>query len=445
MMNKAKASAVLVGWVTLLSVSASAQGIASKYLRDKGIAGDPATIFHTDFEGVSVANITGTIFDWYQAGNGVELRSTVPPDSGGSKSLYLKSPGTKSVKLWKVLRHGPVSAPVDYEQIYVRYYVRYESGNYHHSGVHVGGDNATDSNHPYGMRGWASCCQPGFYDTNGNKQANSGEIRWFWLGPESISGRLDVYGYWFDMPGKVWTEPSGQEWGGDAFFKIPADRRIPDQAGSFMCVESMLKMNSKPRASSHDGEYALWVDGTLHGKTKVVNPQGYWGGNYKKVWYRNPGFYDLPGIQYTDRDKLGFAYVRIQNYDALYGYYIDDLVVATQRIGCLNTSSLSTGDSGGPPNADGGPVAPADDAGSPAVGDDARHDSAGPASVDATSADPGEHRGDDSGCACALRGVRGGTGDGLPGLVLMGLALLGLRGRHDLDRAGKALCKARRG
>src|SRR5262245_48280921 len=88
-------------------------GIAGKYVRDEGIASDPAVVFAEGFEASSVSAVTSR---WSSAadGGGLSLVGDVSPGSSGSTSMRMTRGSQGSPDLFKRFANA--------NQIYVRYY-----------------------------------------------------------------------------------------------------------------------------------------------------------------------------------------------------------------------------------------------------------------------------------------------------------------------------------
>jgi hypothetical protein len=224
--------------------TASAQGIAAKYVRDAGIANDPDVILTEMFED-SVEAIASR---WTTTSNtaGMSLSTDRPAASGGTRSLLMTSRGGANTGgyLYKNLGAG-------HDQVFLRYYVKYPSqGTYHHSGGWLGGYNPP-TNWPQGAAG----------------EKPTGTDR-FSIGPEPTDAarRFDMYTYWMDMH----VSGDGNYWG-NTLVRDPSVVAKPDQ---WVCVEVMVKMNSP--ATARNGELALWIDGKQVIHLRQGAPLGTW-------------------------------------------------------------------------------------------------------------------------------------------------------------------------
>jgi hypothetical protein len=218
--------------------------------------------------------------------------------------------------------------PNDYNQVYFRYYIKYENSDYHHGGSYIGGY-------------WPRSAWP--MGDAGIKGVRSNGSRLISIGFETQGGsnetvadtRLDTYMNWVDMAGQ---EIGGGWWGRN----ILGSLNIPIRPGVWQCVELMVKMNSAPTA--HDGELAIWIDGTLKAHFRPGSPNGQFNA-FSGNWEMNSSGPPFQGFQWRDILDYGINWIRIQNYDPSgtpTDLLVDDLVVATSYIGPLNSSSADT-------------------------------------------------------------------------------------------------------
>lgn len=291
----------------LLEVPADAQtGIARNYVRDQGIADDPAVIFSDNFEGARSA-----IFSNWTTNdtNAVSHASDTPVGSAGTKSILIEPLGISGT-LYKRLNE-------DHETLYLRYYIKYGASAYHHTGGFLGG-YYPPTNWPQGDAGLKGI-RP-----NGDRLIH--------VGFEERSGsRLDFYANWIDMRGDAFQ---GLYFGRS----FVSDLALPIRTGNWQCVEFMLKMNSQ--VNNFDGELALWIDGELVVHFKPSSPNGFWAQN--GAWNMNAGSPGFQGFQWRDTLNYGLNWVKIQNFDdtgAPDSVWFDDLVVATEYIGPLNSQA----------------------------------------------------------------------------------------------------------
>jgi hypothetical protein len=288
-------------------------GIAKKYVRDAGIEQDPDVVMADMFEGTSIAQITSR---WTSSDNaaGMSLNSDLPPGSGGSRSLLMTSVGgtNSGAQLYKKLVPG-------YEQLYLRYYVKYASANtYHHAGGWMGGYNP-----------------PTDWPQGGAGGRPTGTDR-FSIGPEPVNAALkfDLYTYWMGMR----PSPTGDYWG-NIFIQNP---NLAVKLDQWMCIEVMVKMNNP--VSSNSGELALWVDGVQAIHLREGSPIGLWTINQFKP---DPSGSPFEGFRWRSTSQLNLNWIWLLYYTTgnpqgfVGKVWFDHVVLATKYIGPINTSAVS--------------------------------------------------------------------------------------------------------
>jgi len=289
-------------------------GIAAKYVRDSGIGSDPAVVFSENFE-TSLATWRARFNGGGPSGiNSSTDRASV---SGGVQSARLIPSGISGT-LYRQL-------PTDYNTLYMRYYVKYLGNVSHHSGGFMGG-YFPPSSFPQGDAGIKGI-RP-----NGNRLFIAAFEQRGAPGETAPHTRLDTYNNWVDMPGPSF---------GGMFFgrELLVTEKPPLNVNSWQCVEMRVKMNSS--ATSHDGELQLWVNDTLIQNFVPGSPTGAYNASGNWVTGAGPGF---PGLLWRDVLTYGVNWIKLQNYSDVgtpYDVLFDDLVVATARIGCINTGSVS--------------------------------------------------------------------------------------------------------
>ena len=226
-------------------------GLASRYPGDVGIAGDPAVLFHDDFE-------VGDPRDrWDEVYHDPTTRLVDDPGvvHAGRRSLEFRVPRQEaelSNALVKRLGTG-------FDRVFLRFYSRFDDEFDQVGSSHNGGYLAAIApGLPYAT--------PGVRANGRNKFAASFEC---WRGePETRSpGRLNAYVY----------HPGQRSDYGDHFFPsgtilpfsatpgdfgpdfVPRPDVIPP-LGRWLCYELMLQTN---RPGQRDGRIACWLDGSL--------------------------------------------------------------------------------------------------------------------------------------------------------------------------------------
>lgn len=300
---------LILGFLAGPTPSGAQEGLAKKYTGDVGIENDPDVILAEAFEG-SLAEIVGR---WTNSQNtaGMSVTTDAPSGSGGSRSLLMTSSGGANTggQLYKKLTPG-------YEQLYLRYYVKYaSSGSYHHTGGWIGGYNpATD------------------WPQGGAGDRPTGNDR-FSVGPEPVNSslRFDLYSYWMGMR----PSPTGEYWG-NTFVQDPGLSVRRDQ---WMCVEVMVRMNNP--ISSRNGELALWVDGRQVIHLREGSPLGRWNLNMFAPDVTGSPF---EGIQWRGSAQLNLNWIWLLYYASsnppgfVGKMWFDHVVVAKKYIGPINTA-----------------------------------------------------------------------------------------------------------
>lgn len=294
-------------------------GIASKYVGDQGIENDAAVIFAENFES-SLTNFRSRFNGWQGDPSAIATSTDRPSASGGTQSAMLL-PKSSSGTLYRQLS-------ADYQQLYMRYYIKYGGTVSHHSGGYLGG-YSPPSSWPQGDAGIKGI-RP-----NGNRlfiaslePAGS---------PDGVqpNTRLDTYMNWVDMQGQGWN---GLWYGRN----VLSSYSIPIQPGVWQCVELMIKVNTT--ASGHEGELSIWINGKLIENFRSGSPIG----RYDSVsgsWTTTSSGTPFPGFQWRDVLNYGINWIKLQNFIDVgtpTNVLVDDLVVATQYIGPIHTSGVDT-------------------------------------------------------------------------------------------------------
>lgn len=207
-------------------------GLAARYLRDAGLAADPAVLFHDDFEadrgGVRwnrgeipgrFCRITRRPEDVHSGSGALEWEVPAGTDTGGNVGHRL---------------------PRGREVLFLRWYMKFaedfDQGNLTHTG------------------GGLAACGPGVevpgdagVRADGRNKYSTMLDPWRDWGRNPAPGELILYTYHPDQKGR---------WG-DNF--RPKNKFIPER-GRWYCLEIMLRTN---RMGARDGAVAVWADGRL--------------------------------------------------------------------------------------------------------------------------------------------------------------------------------------
>jgi hypothetical protein len=314
--------------------------LSGQYPNDDGIAADPAVLFHDNFEG------GWGLWDWPTDNTShLFIESAGGLANGGAS--YLRSTVTRDQL--QVDQYISSSTGFTFSErvdtMYFRFYARFEgiSPNPHHWVRVSAGDANFDSS------GWAN-----------NKPAGD---EGFWFDFDINNDNVfNFYNYWYNMrTGRCndGTDTPGCEgdqgvtyWYGNIF-------RPPDQApmprDEWVCIEMLGKTNT---VGSFDGEQAFWIDGALVEHYKIGNPEGTW---LRDSYHTGGCDFDacedptpFEGFDFRSSSEVRFkqffldAYYQADTFENKKAYleeqgltvsdtqtiYYDDVVVATERIGC---------------------------------------------------------------------------------------------------------------
>jgi hypothetical protein len=299
--------------------------IADGYPGDEGIADDPDVVWAENFEQASVADFLAR-YDSHQNEAGMSFDPNVPARSSGSASLRLESSGEgeNATDFYKNLGAG-------WDELYVRYYARYEANvPWHHTGVWIGGYNPPSD--------WP--------DPNAGLKPDGDDRFSISLEPleqNSATPRMDFYNYWMTM--HSWMEvPSGDTaYYGNSLIHEPS----LVARDSWQCIELYIKLNPEP-ASALGAELALFVDDVPLVAFTDQAPLGYWikdkfcpdtapGEECTDYRPSDPELVPLD-LQFRSDENLKLNALWPQNYITDPGsgsVWYDDMVLARRRIGCL--------------------------------------------------------------------------------------------------------------
>jgi hypothetical protein len=287
-------------------------GIAAKYVRDSGIGSDPAVVFSENFESSVVtwsARFNGG------APSGIGTSPDHPTASGGVQSARL-IPSGASGTLYRQL-------PTDYEQVWMRYYVKYLGNVSHHSGGYIGG-YFPPSSFPQGdagIKGIRPNLDRVFISAFEQRGTPDG------IAPQTHMG---TYNNWVDMPGLGFN---GLYFGRDLLITENPQLNL----NTWQCVEMRVKMNST--VASHDGNC----------KSGSMMPRSRTSRRFARRAYDTNGIghgsgLGFPGLLWRDVLTYGVNWIKLQNYNDAgtpFDVLFDDLVVATSRIGCINSGTVA--------------------------------------------------------------------------------------------------------
>jgi hypothetical protein len=274
-------------------------------------------VWHEPFEAATPQAI-GARYDSSRVGQ-LTLVADRPAGSPGMRSgRFAASTGQDTSDLFKRL-------PGDFDELFVRYYVKYETAPYHHSGLWMGGYNPATlwPNPMAGVR------------PNGSDRISVG----FEPASETPQGRrLDFYNVWFGM----------RSWQGSSYGNWLVNRSsVSTRPGTWQCVEYHVKLNDDP-ASARGGSLSLWVDDALVYRYDESGPRGYWvAATFCPSDADSPNCLDFApppaqrstsvvDLRWRTNPALRLNWLWLLNYTSsgTSALQFDDVVVARERIGC---------------------------------------------------------------------------------------------------------------
>ena len=133
--------AIRIGVIScFFSISASAQ-IANNYPGDSSIATDPNVILAEMFEQTTISSMTAGFTDVSNVSANILFDGSVPPGSPGTQSCNLRTFESPSSANEDTYLYERLSTPIT-DSVFVRYYVKFNTGHsFHHSGLWIGGNN----------------------------------------------------------------------------------------------------------------------------------------------------------------------------------------------------------------------------------------------------------------------------------------------------------------
>jgi hypothetical protein len=301
--------------------------LADRYPCDQGIGSDPDVVWHENFEAGSVPAVTARYNDHKNA-SGMALVADRPSRSCGAASMRFTSGGSAgsaddATDLYKKVLKPDGSG---YDELYVRWYVKYEAGApWHHTGVWFGGYNPP-SNWPNPQAGTRPV---------GNDRVSFG-MEPVWGGASNL--RFDFYNYWMKM--HTCSSCGGAHWGN----ALVSRNAFTADDNQWACVEVHAKLNTD-MASAAGAALAVWKNDVLIQQFPETGAIGYWvqdhycpaGADGSQCTFSPtaPGPLD---IQFRSSAALQLNHFWPQNYitgSSAGSVWFDDMVVAETRIGCL--------------------------------------------------------------------------------------------------------------
>jgi hypothetical protein len=313
--------AIFLGqWHETANAQEKPSGIAAKYPNDAGLAKDPRVIFADDFEAweIDLAKPPVGSWDFVRQGDKPAQRQTLvvagkvgagdregPGKNVLQLACYKGSPNTAGLRkhLGNYTRLQEGKGP-GYEEIYVRYYQKLDPGY------------GPERNHGANLGG-RDLSRPGSWYVGVANTPDISAHGYFYSGlqpyPNARTGQMHWGFYSYHMDKK--NNPFGDD------YKPKAEEKKTIEVGRWYCLERRLKLNSVDPLQA-DGIEELWVDGEL------------------AIRRDNLRFRRVPELRITVFELEVYYHGLPAKYTAEQPQrvYFDNVVVATERIGCLRAT-----------------------------------------------------------------------------------------------------------
>lgn len=340
MKKKSNLGSIVIMTVVLVFISfgnIKAQ-IANTYPYDSLINNDPKVIFTEMFEQSTVTVMLSTPgYQTFTALSRIHLDPSVPVGSHGKKSLRLttvehSNASNDTMEDANIRINLPT---VITDSVFIRYYVKYNSGHtFHHSGVWTGGTNTA-------YNCW-TCVYPGrTLPVSGDSAFIVGtEIRGSANQNAVTTSQFGFYNYWMGMKPLV-SAPNTGKYFGNSVNSLGSNDII--NMGTWNCIEMMIKLNNP--VSDSNGELKLWINGNLIDNYGKGFPTGTWN---EATFIEGAGL-PFEGFRWRSNSNVVLNYLWLKNYATQNIPYptpndmwIDHVVVAKNYIGPMSTN-LSSG------------------------------------------------------------------------------------------------------
>jgi hypothetical protein len=221
-------------------------GLAAQFKSDSGLGAQPAVLFVDAFEEGEL----GARWDEKGRAQDRALSFAAPGDEiCGRRCLKVEA------RLGENQGGGLTKWFEPAEQVFVRFYVRFDSGcDYVHHFVTLRANK--------GLRGgdrWSGFGGAGLRPA-GDERFSTALEPWGNWGRWPAPGKWNFYAYWHEME----KSRDGKFWG-NSF--LPEQQEVI-QKDRWICAEFMLKHNTPGQP---DGEQAFWIDGQLLGHWRGIN------------------------------------------------------------------------------------------------------------------------------------------------------------------------------
>ncbi len=223
-------------------------GMAAKFVGDRGIASHESVIFAEDFEEGDFR----TRWDEVRDDDGQVLQ--LVQDASGDKRF-----GAKSLQVMADLKRNTGGGMTKWfesaDSVFFRWYVKFDKDcDYVHHFCTVRANRSLKGGDRWSGFGGAG------EEPAGDTRFSTALEPWGNWGKLPPPGQWNFYSYWHEMK----PSPDGKYWGNS--FLPNGQENI--RRGEWICCEMMLKHNTPNKP---DGEQAFWIDGKLRGHWQGIN------------------------------------------------------------------------------------------------------------------------------------------------------------------------------
>lgn len=302
--------------------------LSAMYPGDIGMATDSNVVWYENFEN-TLPNITSRYNDVLGVNN-MSLSSDKPEKSTGTKSIkFYADANATTTHLYKNFANSSYG----YDELWVRYYVKYANNVYwHHSSVWFGG-YYPPLNYPHPRAGTKPAGNDRF--SIAFEPYTNGTV---------ANPQFDFYNYWMQMHSWM-SSPSGST----AYYgnSLLHNTSVVATDNTWICLEIHLKLNTD-MSSTAGAVLDLWVNDAPIQQYIQTSPLGYWirdkfcpSTTTDKACtdYKTSSTpLETLNQQYRNTSNLKLNYIWLQNYITSNpggNLWYDDLVVAKKRIGCI--------------------------------------------------------------------------------------------------------------
>ena len=307
------------------STFSSASTLSQEYPGDVGIQNDPSVVWSEHFDEGSIAAFLSR-YESHSNEAGMSFVPDVPAGSAEKYSIELTSNPTTGADATDFYKNF-ANFSSGYDNLYFRWYVKYEAGvPYHHTGVWFGGYNPP-LNWPYP--------HAGVKPTGDDRFSIAIEPIW---NVGSSNPILDFYNYWMNM--HTCSSCGGNYWCNE----LVEDNSFTADT-TWECIEVHLEINTDMNSDA-GSMLEVWKNNNLVQSFSPNGPTGGWvqdhycpsGSTASQCQYSYVSI-AAPDLQVRTTSALNINYFWPQNYitsgSSPGSVWYSNMVVATKRIGCL--------------------------------------------------------------------------------------------------------------